>query len=58
MIVDKKTSLILGAEIIGGEGVKGRIDLIAFALLLKSTIMILLTMTHVTFLQHLQYGNH
>ena len=38
VIVDKKTNLILGAEIVGGEGVKGRIDLIAFALLLKSTI--------------------
>ena len=38
VIVDKKTKLILGAEIVGGEGVKGRIDLIAFALMLKSTI--------------------
>ena len=28
----------MGAEIVGGEGVKGRIDLIAFALMLKATI--------------------
>lgn len=38
VIVDKKSGLILGAEIVGGEGVKGRIDLIAFALMLKATI--------------------
>ena len=30
VIVDKKSGLILGAEIVGGEGVKGRIDLISF----------------------------
>ena len=38
IIVDKKSNLVLGAEIIGGEGVKGRIDLIAFALMLKATV--------------------
>ncbi|MGG6460091.1 MAG: FAD-dependent oxidoreductase [Candidatus Eiseniibacteriota bacterium] len=38
LIADKKSSLLLGAQIIGGEGVKGRIDLISFALMLKATI--------------------
>jgi NADPH-dependent 2,4-dienoyl-CoA reductase/sulfur reductase-like enzyme len=37
LIVDKKSNLVLGAEIVGGEGVIGRIDLIAFALMLKAT---------------------
>jgi NADPH-dependent 2,4-dienoyl-CoA reductase/sulfur reductase-like enzyme len=38
LVVDKKSGLILGAQIIGGEGVKGRIDLVSFALMLKSSI--------------------
>lgn len=38
LIMDKKSKLLLGAQIVGGEGVKGRIDLIAIALLLKATI--------------------
>ncbi len=56
--VDKKSGLILGAEIVGGEGVKGRIDLIPLLrLCLKQQLMILLTMMHVTYLQFLRYGN-
>ncbi|HEY6535621.1 MAG TPA: FAD-dependent oxidoreductase [Candidatus Nitrosocosmicus sp.] len=38
LVADRKTKLILGAQIVGGEGVKGRIDLISLALLKKSTI--------------------
>jgi NADPH-dependent 2,4-dienoyl-CoA reductase/sulfur reductase-like enzyme len=38
LIADKKSNLLLGVQIVGGEGVKGRIDLISFALMLKATI--------------------
>ncbi|MGB8642578.1 MAG: FAD-dependent oxidoreductase, partial [Nitrososphaeraceae archaeon] len=38
LIADKKSRRILGAQIIGGEAVKGRIDLIAFALLTRATV--------------------
>ena len=38
LVADKKSRRILGAQIIGGEAVKGRIDLIAFALLTSATI--------------------
>jgi NADPH-dependent 2,4-dienoyl-CoA reductase/sulfur reductase-like enzyme len=38
ILADKKTQQILGAQIIGGEGVKGRIDVVALALLKKATI--------------------
>jgi NADPH-dependent 2,4-dienoyl-CoA reductase/sulfur reductase-like enzyme len=38
LVADKKSRRILGAQIIGGEAVKGRIDLIAFALLTRATI--------------------
>lgn len=38
LIMDKRTELLLGAQIVGGEGVKGRIDLVALALMLKATI--------------------
>lgn len=38
IVADKKTEQILGAQIIGGEGVKGRIDVVALALLKKATI--------------------
>jgi NADPH-dependent 2,4-dienoyl-CoA reductase/sulfur reductase-like enzyme len=38
LVADKKNRRILGAQIIGGEAVKGRIDLIAFALLTKATV--------------------
>lgn len=38
LVADKKSHRILGAQIIGGEAVKGRIDLIAFALLTKATV--------------------
>ena len=31
--------MVLGAQIVGGEGVKGRIDLVAFALLMRATII-------------------
>ncbi|WP_458745346.1 FAD-dependent oxidoreductase [Candidatus Nitrosocosmicus sp. T] len=38
LISDKITRMILGAQIVGGESVKGRIDLISFALLMKATV--------------------
>ena len=38
LVADKKSRTILGAQIIGGEAVKGRIDLIAFALLTGATV--------------------
>jgi NADPH-dependent 2,4-dienoyl-CoA reductase/sulfur reductase-like enzyme len=38
IIADRKSARILGSQIIGGEGVKERIDLIALALLLKADI--------------------
>jgi NADPH-dependent 2,4-dienoyl-CoA reductase/sulfur reductase-like enzyme len=39
IISDKKSSgRVLGSQIVGGEGVKGRIDLVAFALLLNANI--------------------
>jgi NADPH-dependent 2,4-dienoyl-CoA reductase/sulfur reductase-like enzyme len=38
LVADRKSQRVLGAQIVGGEGVKGRIDLIAFALLMKATI--------------------
>ena len=38
IVADKKSEQILGAQIIGGEGVKGRIDVVALALLKKATI--------------------
>ncbi|MGB8086490.1 MAG: FAD-dependent oxidoreductase [Nitrososphaeraceae archaeon] len=38
LVADKKSRRVLGAQIIGGEAVKGRIDLIAFALLTSATI--------------------
>ena len=38
LVADKKSRRILGAQIIGGEAVKGRIDLIAFALLIRATV--------------------
>src|SRR5215469_104012 len=36
--VDRKTGRVLGSQIVGGEGVKERIDLIALALSLKADI--------------------
>jgi NADPH-dependent 2,4-dienoyl-CoA reductase/sulfur reductase-like enzyme len=38
LVADKKSRRILGAQIIGREAVKGRIDLIAFALLVRATV--------------------
>lgn len=38
LVADKKSKRILGAQIVGGEEVKGRIDLISFALLKKATV--------------------
>jgi NADPH-dependent 2,4-dienoyl-CoA reductase/sulfur reductase-like enzyme len=38
LVADKKSRRIFGAQIIGGEAVKGRIDLIAFALLTRATV--------------------
>jgi NADPH-dependent 2,4-dienoyl-CoA reductase/sulfur reductase-like enzyme len=38
LVADRKSQRVLGAQIVGGEGVKGRIDLVAFALLMRATI--------------------
>ncbi len=38
IVADKKTGRVLGSQIVGGEGVKERIDLISLALLLKADI--------------------
>ena len=38
IVVDRKTRRMLGSQIVGGEGVKERIDLISLALLLKADI--------------------
>jgi NADPH-dependent 2,4-dienoyl-CoA reductase/sulfur reductase-like enzyme len=38
LVADRKSQRVLGAQIVGGEGVKGRIDLVAFALLIRATI--------------------
>ena len=38
IIADRKTGRVLGSQIVGGEGVKERIDLIALAILLKADI--------------------
>jgi pyruvate/2-oxoglutarate dehydrogenase complex dihydrolipoamide dehydrogenase (E3) component len=38
IIADRKSGRILGSQIVGGEGVKERIALIALALLLKADI--------------------
>jgi NADPH-dependent 2,4-dienoyl-CoA reductase/sulfur reductase-like enzyme len=38
IVADGKSGRILGSQIVGGEGVKERIDLIALALLLKADI--------------------
>jgi NADPH-dependent 2,4-dienoyl-CoA reductase/sulfur reductase-like enzyme len=38
VVVDRKSGRVLGSQIVGGEGVKERIDLIALALLLKADI--------------------
>jgi NADPH-dependent 2,4-dienoyl-CoA reductase/sulfur reductase-like enzyme len=38
VVADKKSGRVLGSQIVGGEGVKERIDLISVALLLKADI--------------------
>jgi NADPH-dependent 2,4-dienoyl-CoA reductase/sulfur reductase-like enzyme len=38
VVADRKSGRVLGSQIVGGEGVKERIDLIALALLLKADI--------------------
>ena len=38
IVADRKSGRVLGSQIVGGEGVKERIDLIALALLLKADI--------------------
>lgn len=38
LVADRKSQRLLGAQIVGGEAVKGRIDLVAFALLMKATV--------------------
>ena len=37
-VADRKSRRLLGAQIVGGEAVKGRIDLLAFALLIRATV--------------------
>ena len=43
IVADRKSGRVLGSQIVGGEGVKERIDLIALALLLKADIKDLAT---------------
>jgi NADPH-dependent 2,4-dienoyl-CoA reductase/sulfur reductase-like enzyme len=38
IVADRKSGRVLGSQIVGGEGVKERIDLIALALLLKADV--------------------
>ncbi|NOJ30308.1 MAG: pyridine nucleotide-disulfide oxidoreductase [Nitrososphaeraceae archaeon] len=38
LIADKKSRKVLGAQIVGGEAVKGRLDLISFALLKHASV--------------------
>ena len=38
IVADRKSGRVLGSQIVGGEGVKERIDLIALSLLLKADI--------------------
>ena len=38
IVADRKSGRVLGSQIVGGEGVKERIDLIAVALLLKADL--------------------
>jgi len=38
IVADRKSGRVLGSQIVGGEGVKERVDLIALALLLKAEI--------------------
>jgi NADPH-dependent 2,4-dienoyl-CoA reductase/sulfur reductase-like enzyme len=38
LMADRKSQSVLGAQVVGGEGVKGRIDLVAFALLMRATV--------------------
>ncbi len=38
LVADRKSQRLLGAQIVGGEAVKGRVDLVAFALLMKATV--------------------
>jgi NADPH-dependent 2,4-dienoyl-CoA reductase/sulfur reductase-like enzyme len=38
LVADRNSQRLLGAQIVGGEAVKGRIDLVAFALLMKATV--------------------
>ena len=38
IVADRKSARVLGSQIVGGEGVKERIDLISLALLLKADI--------------------
>jgi pyruvate/2-oxoglutarate dehydrogenase complex dihydrolipoamide dehydrogenase (E3) component len=38
LVADRKSQGVIGAQIVRGESVKGRIDLVAFALLMKATL--------------------
>ena len=37
-MADKESHMVLGAQNVGGEGVKGRIDLVTFALLMRANV--------------------
>lgn len=39
LVADKKTSKILGGQVVGGEGIPGRIDTISYAIQMKSTAL-------------------
>jgi len=57
IVADRKSGRVLGSQIVGGEGVKERIDLIALALLLKADIEIWQAMMHAMFHQLHPCGN-
>jgi hypothetical protein len=37
-VADRKSQKVLGTLIVGAEGIKGRIDLVAFALLMRANV--------------------
>ncbi|MGH9976381.1 MAG: FAD-dependent oxidoreductase [Nitrososphaeraceae archaeon] len=38
LVADRKSRRLLGTQIVGGEAVKGRIDLVAFAIMMNATV--------------------
>jgi NADPH-dependent 2,4-dienoyl-CoA reductase/sulfur reductase-like enzyme len=57
IVADRNSGRVLGSQIVGGEGVKERIDLISLALLLKADVTDLATTMHAMFHPLLQCGN-